>query len=51
MIAGDGLEEISNDTDFNVAAPTLDAGNMFEQTRILQVHQHGMILLDGGTIV
>ncbi len=49
MIAGDGLDELSNEeTDFNVAAPTVDAGNLFEQTRIVQVHQHGLILLDGG---
>jgi hypothetical protein len=49
VIAGDGLDELSNEeTDFNVAAPTVDAGNLFEQTRIVQVHQHGLILLDGG---
>lgn len=48
VIAGDGLDELSNEeTDFNVAAPTVDAGNLFEQTRIVQVHQHGLILLDG----
>jgi hypothetical protein len=49
VIAGDGLDELSNEeTDFNVAAPTVDAGNLFEQTRIVQVHQHGIILLNGG---
>ncbi len=37
IATGNELEEISNEVDFNVGAPTLDAANLFGATRIIQV--------------
>jgi cleavage and polyadenylation specificity factor subunit 1 len=51
LATGDDLEEITDRVDFFTNGPTFDIGNVCNNTRIVQVYNNKVLLLNGGKLL